>query len=101
MFLRVVIALLIGTLISACAQDRQVSQRIAASPKAGSQLASACPKKTSCDQMVSCSEAVYHLVTCHQYQLDRNTNGVPCERLCGKTLDDMQARMKAAPYAPR
>ena len=29
----------------------------------------ACPKKTRCEDMASCAEAVYHLRTCHQYGL--------------------------------
>jgi hypothetical protein len=59
----------------------------------------ACPRKTRCDEMESCAEAIYHFRVCHQYQLDRNKNEVPCEQQCGKSKESIAAELKKRPYS--
>ncbi len=42
-----------------------------------------CSVKKTCSQMTDCDEAVYYYTTCHEAQLDRDKDGVPCENVCG------------------
>ena len=41
-----------------------------------------CGAKHYCAQMVSCDEAKFYLNHCKVKSLDRNEDGVPCEKLC-------------------
>jgi endonuclease YncB( thermonuclease family) len=41
-----------------------------------------CAGKTKCGQMVSCAEARFYLTQCGASRLDRDRDGVPCEKLC-------------------
>ena len=41
-----------------------------------------CSIKKTCSQMSDCDEAVYYYTTCHETQLDRDKDGVPCENVC-------------------
>lgn len=41
-----------------------------------------CEGKTKCAQMNSCSEAVFYLEQCGVTRLDRDRDGVPCEKNC-------------------
>jgi len=41
-----------------------------------------CGGKHYCSQMVSCEEAKFYLNRCKVKSLDRNEDGVPCEKLC-------------------
>lgn len=41
-----------------------------------------CGSKRTCKQMRSCSEARYYLRNCGLKRLDRDRDGVPCEKLC-------------------
>lgn len=41
-----------------------------------------CGLKTYCREMVSCSEARFHLETCGLTRLDGDGDGVPCEAVC-------------------
>ncbi|MEI6221697.1 MAG: excalibur calcium-binding domain-containing protein [bacterium] len=41
-----------------------------------------CAGKTTCGQMISCTEAKYYLNACGVKRLDGNKDGVPCESLC-------------------
>lgn len=41
-----------------------------------------CGLKTYCREMVSCSEARFHLETCGLARLDGDGDGVPCEAVC-------------------
>jgi endonuclease YncB( thermonuclease family) len=45
---------------------------------------SSCGKKRRCSQMSSCEEAKYYLNVCGIKTLDRNHDGVPCDKLCGE-----------------
>lgn len=38
------------------------------------------PKKTSCSQMSSCSEAFFHQERCGATEMDGDGDGIPCER---------------------
>lgn len=41
-----------------------------------------------CPQMSSCAEAHYHLLVCREQQRDADNDGIPCENVCGKTLEE-------------
>lgn len=41
-----------------------------------------CGSKTKCSQMTSCKEAMHYLNNCGLGSLDRDKDGVPCEKLC-------------------
>ncbi len=45
--------------------------------------------------MKNCAEAVYFLRDCGHKARDGNGNGIPCEKLCGKTREIMEERLKA------
>ena len=42
-----------------------------------------CGKKTKCSQMNSCDEAYFYLEKCGVSKLDRDKDGIPCEKICG------------------
>jgi len=39
-------------------------------------------KKKYCKQMTSCEEAMFYLQQCGLKRLDRDKDGIPCERIC-------------------
>lgn len=41
-----------------------------------------CSPRKACTQMSSCSEARYHLEQCGNRRLDRDNDGIPCEKIC-------------------
>ena len=41
-----------------------------------------CGLKSKCSQMKSCKEAYFYLQECGVTKLDRDKDGIPCERLC-------------------
>jgi hypothetical protein len=41
-----------------------------------------CGTKQFCTEMVSCSEATFHLTQCGLNKLDRDNDGIPCESIC-------------------
>jgi len=41
-----------------------------------------CGKKRYCSQMTSCEEAVFYYRVCGLKRLDRDRDGIPCEKLC-------------------
>lgn len=41
-----------------------------------------CPSTISCSQIRSCDEAYHYLRDCGIKKLDKNRDGVPCEKLC-------------------
>ena len=61
--------------------------------------AQVCGSKTLCGQMSTCAEAVYYLTVCGMKRLDADSDGIPCETICGKTLDVMRARVAAQPFS--
>lgn len=42
-----------------------------------------CGQKRYCTEMTSCEEALFHLEECGLSRLDGDSDGVPCEALCG------------------
>lgn len=42
-----------------------------------------CDFRKTCSRMSSCEEAYYHLQICHNTRLDRDKDGIPCEKICG------------------
>ena len=55
----------------------------------------ACGTKRYCKDMVNCAEASYYLTQCGLNRLDRDRDGIPCEKICGKTLATYQRRVTA------
>ena len=47
-----------------------------------------------CGQMTSCAEAHHKLTVCGHTKRDRDGDGIPCEKLCGKTQATYQARVQ-------
>lgn len=41
-----------------------------------------CQGKRFCKDMTTCEEAKFYLVTCGLGKLDRDKDGIPCEKLC-------------------
>ena len=41
-----------------------------------------CGTKRYCKHMESCEEAMFHLNQCGTKSLDRDKDGVPCEKIC-------------------
>jgi len=41
-----------------------------------------CGTKSTCSQMSSCSEARFYLNQCGMDRLDRDHDGIPCEKIC-------------------
>ena len=64
---------------------------------ASAQSFSCFPPKT-CGQLRNCAEAYYRLIQCGDSRRDGDGDGIPCESLCGKTLDVMQRRLAAQGY---
>lgn len=42
-----------------------------------------CNQKSRCSEMNSCKEAYFYLEKCGLSRLDRDKDGIPCEKLCG------------------
>ncbi len=51
--------------------------------------------KLKCRQMSSCAEASYKLEVCGHQKRDRDRDGIPCEKLCGKTRSVYEQRVRA------
>jgi len=52
-----------------------------------------------CTQMSSCAEAHHHFTVCGEAERDADSDGIPCENVCGKTLDEYR-RLRGAEEAP-
>ena len=59
-----------------------------------------CGTKRVCGDMATCAEAYHYLTHCGLSDLDRNNNGIPCEKICGKDKATMDSRMAAEPFNP-
>ena len=57
------------------------SPALAKSKKADAEQFS-CEDTKYCKEMRSCAEAKYHLNECGESRLDRDGDGVPCEKVC-------------------
>ncbi len=42
-----------------------------------------CGTKNFCKEMKSCEETLFDLQQCKRKSLDRDQDGIPCEKLCG------------------
>ncbi|MEO8420110.1 MAG: excalibur calcium-binding domain-containing protein [Hyphomicrobium sp.] len=51
-----------------------------------------------CTQMSSCAEAHHHFTVCGEAERDADNDGIPCENVCGKTLEEY--RRFRGPNAP-
>ncbi|MBN2780201.1 MAG: excalibur calcium-binding domain-containing protein [Alphaproteobacteria bacterium] len=49
--------------------------------------------KKYCSKIKSCSEAYYYYKQCGQTQKDRDNDGIPCENVCGKTIQEMKFKL--------
>ncbi|MCG6857707.1 MAG: excalibur calcium-binding domain-containing protein [Salaquimonas sp.] len=59
-----------------------------------------CSDKKSCPQMADCAEAYFHFDVCGDTARDGDGDGIPCEKVCGKTLEVMRKRLRAQRYDP-
>jgi len=41
-----------------------------------------CEGKHKCSQMETCKEAYFYLEKCGVWRLDRDKDGIPCEKIC-------------------
>ncbi len=57
-----------------------------------------CGLKRLCGEMRTCAEAYYHFSQCGLRRLDADNDGIPCETICGKTHEVMNARIKEQPF---
>lgn len=57
-----------------------------------------CGTKSLCKEMATCAEARYFLNECGVSRLDADSDGIPCESVCGKSAATMSARVKAQPF---
>jgi hypothetical protein len=48
-----------------------------------------------CTEMSTCAEADYKFKVCHHVKRDADSDGIPCEDLCGKDMTTYRARVKA------
>ncbi|MCB1386156.1 MAG: excalibur calcium-binding domain-containing protein [Nitratireductor sp.] len=70
---------------------------VAMAMPASAQEFSCFPSKT-CGRMRNCAEAYFHLTQCGDTARDGDGDGIPCEKLCGKSLETMAARLAAQGY---
>lgn len=71
---------------------------ISALSLAGPAQSEGCARKKKCGEMRNCAEATYYLRTCGHSARDGNGNGIPCEKLCGKTSEAFESRLAAQGY---
>lgn len=50
--------------------------------QAAVQPSASCGSKRTCGEMTSCAEAKFYLTQCKVLRLDRDGDGVPCEKIC-------------------
>ncbi len=55
----------------------------ASKASADSSSSYSCTPRKRCYEMSSCAEAKYHCFVCGNHDLDRDKDGIPCEKLCG------------------
>jgi hypothetical protein len=56
------------------------------------ETAAGCGSKRYCKEMVNCAEATYYFSECGLSRLDGDSDGIPCEDLCGKSYETYQRR---------
>jgi len=55
-------------------------------------IAQSCNREPKCTAMRSCKEADFYFRQCGHYKRDGDNDGIPCEELCGKTLEEYYER---------
>lgn len=58
----------------------------------------ACGTKRYCKEMATCAEAHHYYRQCGLTRLDRDRDGIPCEKVCGKSIAQMNRRISAQPF---
>jgi hypothetical protein len=53
-----------------------------------------------CMQMSSCAEAHHHFTVCGEAERDADSDGIPCENVCGKTLEEYRRLLGLNAPAP-
>lgn len=48
-----------------------------------------------CTKMSSCAEASHHFTVCGESERDADNDGIPCENVCGNTLEEYNQRRGA------
>jgi endonuclease YncB( thermonuclease family) len=65
-------------------KNSSVANRVAPKAEPTSQpVNSSCGSKRYCKEMASCDEAKFYLSQCGLSHLDKDSDGIPCEKLCG------------------
>lgn len=54
--------------------------------------AQSCNWEPKCTEIRSCQEADFYFRQCGHYKRDGDNDGIPCEDLCGKTLEEYDRR---------
>lgn len=62
---------------------RQKTQKAKPKKTTSSQSGFTCGGKRKCAEMSSCEEAYFYLKQCGLKRLDRDKDGIPCEKICG------------------
>lgn len=65
-------------------KSASITKNLPSSAPTTQQLTSSCGSKRYCKEMASCEEATFYLTQCGLSRLDRDHDGAPCERLCGR-----------------
>jgi len=55
-------------------------------------FAQSCERHPTCTKMRSCAEADYYFRVCGDTERDGDGDGIPCEELCGKTMEQYSER---------
>lgn len=55
-----------------------------------------CDPQKYCGEMASCAEAVFQLRQCGAARRDRDEDGIPCESICGNTLEAMRQKLQGS-----
>ncbi len=55
-------------------------------------LAQSCNPEPKCTAMRNCAEADYYFRQCGHTARDGDSDGIPCEALCGKTMEEYLRR---------
>ncbi len=81
--LLVAIMLLVPGVASVWAgQADDALQRLNSLVNGSDRVAAQCGAKRKCSQMNSCKEACFYYVKCGVRRLDRDKDGIPCEKIC-------------------
>lgn len=72
-------------------------QQQSSQPAAPQQPGFSCSPRKSCGQMSSCAEARFYLTQCQRGDLDHDSDGTPCETICGSASVQQPAQQPTAP----